>query len=232
MLFYFGAVLSFVSLWVNQKESPHAYTWILSLFAIAVLALFVTGMVTRLYFTPRAERKRRQDFLTQAFGVSLTYENTVGYYNNDFADSAKKLAAQVLENSFFTKQLALKVAHRERIKVTVYFLLWFICLLNRNTEFGVILAATQAVFSEQIVSRAIRLEWLRGKCEQVHDDVYRLFQSNVSDQRFLPMAIDSLLLYETAKSNAAIVMPSKLFHRLNGDFSAEWGSIRERLKIN
>ncbi|MDI3561766.1 hypothetical protein [Bradyrhizobium sp. Arg816] len=40
-----------------------------------------------------------------------------------------------------------------------------------------IAVAAQIVFSEQIVSRWLGLEWLRRECERTYDDVYRQFQS-------------------------------------------------------
>jgi hypothetical protein len=230
-LFYIGAALSFASLVVNQEDYPRLYGTLLIIFAVAVLALFAIGMFARLYFTPRAEQKRRQDFLTEAYGVSLTHENTVGYYNNDFTDPPRKLAAQLLENSYFSKELVLRIAHEQRVKAGGYFLIWLILVLNRRTEFGVILAASQALFSEQVLSKAIRVDWFRSKCEKVHEDVYRLFQSDVVADRFLPQALDSLLLYETAKSNAAIVIPSKLFQLMNPELSRKWNEIRARLHL-
>ena len=95
-LFYANAVLSVASLLVEKQAHPIAYDWILIFFALAVAALFAIGLVSRLYLTPRAEDKRRQDFFTSACGVSLTHEKTDGYYNNDFTEPSKRLAAQVL----------------------------------------------------------------------------------------------------------------------------------------
>jgi hypothetical protein len=228
-LFYAGALLSILVLIVNPSRYPDLYGLIFVLFVIVVVLFFAVTMSARLYFTPRAEQKRRQDFLTSAFGVSLTHENTCGYYNNDFKEPPKKIAAQLLENSFFSKSLTLKIAQNERLKTAGYFAIWLTALVCRKTDVGVILAATQALFSEQILSRMIRIEWFRSKCERVHDDVYRLFQTALADDRFLPMALDSLLLYETAKSNAAVVIPSKLFKRMNAELSVEWEKIREKL---
>jgi hypothetical protein len=229
--FYLGAVLSFVTLFVDRQRSPEIYQWTLAAFVLIVASYFVIGLVARLYFTPRAEHKRREDFLSEAFGVSLTAENAEGYYNNEFKEPDKKLAAQTLENSFFTKALLLRVAQRERVKTLGYFALWLILAVNRTTDIGVILAATQAVFSEQVLSKLVRVEWLRARCEKVYDDVYRLFQSKVSAERFLPLALDSLLLYETAKSNAAVVISSKLFEKLNDELSNEWKGVRTKLDL-
>lgn len=230
-LFYANAALSVASLLVEKQAHPIAYDWILIFFAVAVAALFTIGMVSRLYFTPRAEDKRRQDFFTSACGVSLTHEKTDGYYNNDFTEPIKRMAAQVLENSHFSKAISLRMAQTERIKVIAYAVIWLICVLNRQTDLGIVVAASQAVFSEQVVSKWLRLEWLRIRFEKTYDDVYRLFQSKPAAPKFNAMTLESLGMYETAKANAAITLSSKIFRRLNAELSAEWDRIKAELKI-
>jgi hypothetical protein len=230
-LFYTGAILSIVSVLVEKQAHPNAYDFVMSAFAITVIALFALGLVSRLYLTPRAEDKRRQDFFSSACGVGLTHEKTEGYYNNDFVESIKRMAAQVLENSHFSKAVALRMARVERAKVAVYALAWLLCLLNRQTDLGIVVAASQAVFSEQVVSRWLRLEWLRIRFEKTYDDVYRLFQSKPAASRFNAMTLESLGMYETAKANGAITLSSKLFRQLNDELSAEWERIKNELKI-
>ncbi|MBL8267740.1 hypothetical protein [Steroidobacter sp.] len=231
-LFYASAVLSIASLLVEKQAHPQAYDLILIFFAVAVAALFTIGLVSRLYFTPRAEDKRRQDFFTSACGVSLTHERTDGYYNNDFTEPIKRMAAQVLENSHFSKAIALRMARVERIKVIVYAIIWLICVLNRQTDLGIVVAASQAVFSEQVVSKWLRLEWLRTRFEKTYDDVYRLFQSKPVASKFCAMTLESLGMYETAKANGAITLSSKVFHQLNSELSVEWDRIRGELDLS
>jgi hypothetical protein len=230
-LFYANAALSIASLLVEKQTHPIAYDWILTFFAVAVAALFTIGLVSRLYLTPRAEDKRRQDFFTSACGVSLTHEQTDGYYNNDFAEPIKRMAAQALENGHFSKAIALRMARTERIKVIAYAVIWLVCVLNRQADLGIVVAASQAVFSEQVVSKWLRLEWLRIRFEKTYDDVYRLFQSKPAAPKFNAMTLESLGMYETAKANAAITLSSKVFHRLNAELSAEWDRIKAELKI-
>jgi hypothetical protein len=230
-LFYVGAILSIVSLLVEKQANPTAYDFVMSAFAIAVIALFALGIVSRLYLTPRAEDKRRQDFFSSAYGVGLTHEKTEGYYNNDFVEPIKRMAAQVLENSHFSKAIALRMVRFERAKVTVYALIWLLCLLNRQTDLGLVVAASQALFSEQIVSKWLRLEWLRIRFEKTYEDVYRLFQSRPAASKFNAMTLDSLGMYEAAKSTGAITLSSRLFRQLNDELSAEWERIKRELKI-
>ncbi|CAJ8754366.1 Uncharacterised protein [Burkholderia pseudomallei] len=223
-LFYVGAVLSVLSLLLDKSAYPRIYDWVQVGFLIDAVVLFVLGQVSRLYLTPRAEDKRRQDFFGRAFDVSLSHEVTDGYYNNDARDPNRKLAAQLLENSLFSKTIALSMARFERIKLLVYAVLWLVCVINRQSDLGVILAASQVVFSEQLVSRWLRLEWLRMRFEKTYDDVYRLFQSRPAASTFAAMALDSLTSYEAAKSTAGITLSSGTFDKLNPSISNEWTS--------
>lgn len=231
LLFYLGAALSILYLFVDKSLHPKLSTCILIAFAVFTLSLFTLGLVLRFYLIPRALDRRRQDFFSNACGVNLTHEQTGGYYNNDFTQPIKRIAAQVLENSLFTKTITLQMLRGERTKITIYAVMWLICLFFRSTDLDVVVAASQAVFSEQILAKWIRLEWLRIRSERVFDDVYRLFQSRPALPEFSAITLDALSVYETTKSNAAITLSSKTFEELNPTLSTEWDSIKTALKI-
>jgi hypothetical protein len=231
LLFYLNALLSFCTLLVDQKVHPDAYNVVLLLFSISVVAMFALGMLQRLYLAPRAEDKRRQDFFSSAWNVNLIHQQTDGYYNNDLKDPIKRMAAQVLENSLFSKEIALRMARRERIKVALYALIWLVLLHNRRTDLGWVVAVSQALFSEQMLSKLLRLEWLRMRFERTFDDVFRLFQTKPSLAQFNANALDALSLYETAKASAGITLSSNIFDDLNPTLSTEWGKVKATLKI-
>lgn len=86
------------------------------------------------------------------------------------------------------------------------------------------------MFSEQVVSKWLRLEWLRMRFEKTYDDVYRLFQSRPVARKFSAMTLESLGMYETAKANAAVTLLSRLFRQLNAELSVEWERIKAELK--
>lgn len=229
--FYIGAVLSVLVLVIEKVEHPIAYDVLLTIFALDVLALFIASMASRLYFNPRAADERNRDFLTNACDVKLTHEQTDGYYNNDASEPLRRVAAQVLENTFFSKRIALRMAKAERIRNGIYIAIWLVCVLFRRTDLGVIVACAQAVFSEQIISKWLRLEWLRARSERVYDNVYRLFRANPKKSEFNAMALEEYVLYETAKANAAITLSGKIFNEMNPTLSEEWASIQKTLSI-
>jgi Co/Zn/Cd efflux system component len=119
-LFLLVAALSILALAVERTTYPILYDLVQGTFVVGVLALFFLGLGIRLYWTPRADDKRRQDLLSNSFAVALTHEQTSGYYNNDQTNPLRRLCASLLENSFFSKNVTLKMAHGERIRVVVY----------------------------------------------------------------------------------------------------------------
>jgi hypothetical protein len=231
IFFLVGALLSFVVLLVDATSRPTLYEAAMATFGLVVVATFIVGLTLRLYVTPRAEDARRHDFFSSACNVQIIHQQTDGYYNNDCKDPIKRMAAQVLENSLFSKAIALRMARRERARVAVYAAVWLALAHYRQTDIGWIVAASQAVFSEQILSRWLRLEWLRTRFERTFADMYRLFQLKPALAKFNAEALNSLSMYETAKANAAITLSSRLFDQLNPALSEEWTRIRAGLGI-
>lgn len=232
-LFYLVAALSVSALMVERALSPKLYDFVQGSFVVGVLAVFFTGLGIRLYWTPRAEDKRRQELLSNSFSVALTHEQTSGYYNNDQTNPFRRLCASLLENSFFSKHVILTMARWERIRIAVYALIWIVALLNRATDLALAAAMAQAVFSEQIISKWIRLEWLRMRFERIYDSLYRFVQTmpNFDTDEFRVHALETFGDYETGKGYGGITLSARIFERLNPSLSAEWAEIRKTLKL-
>lgn len=232
-LFWIVAVLSVSALAIERASQPKVYDLVQGGFVLGVLALFFLGQGVRLYWTPRAEDKRRQDLLSNSFSVAITHEQTNGYYNNEQTNPLRRLCASLLENSFFSKSIALKMAHRERVRMAFYTTVWITALLNRSTDLALGAAMAQAVFSEQIIAKWIRLEWLRMRFERVYEGLYRLIQTttNFNKDEFRVRVLEAFGEYETSKGYGGITLSTKVFERLNPSLSIEWSNIRNTLKI-
>ncbi|MFZ6814928.1 hypothetical protein ACO0K3_10710 [Undibacterium sp. Rencai35W] len=227
--FYAGAILSIVILVVEKVTHPTLYQWLQIAFVLIVVGFFLTGIVTRLYFFPRAEDARRSEFLSNVFGVELTYERTQGYYNNDETDPYKRLSLCVLENSFFSKSILRKMVARERIKVAVYFFLFLVVILWRETPGDWLVASAQVLFSEVIFSKWLRLEWLRNRAENIYQSTYQLIQSQPKADRLQVYALDAFGRYETGKTLCSILQSKDFFEQLNPTLTAEWERVKQGL---
>lgn len=229
-LFYANAVASLAVLVIDKIAHPIIYASIQTLFGLLVFTSFVLGLVTKLYLVPRGADKRVSDFVSAAFSVSLTPDRTAGYYNNTAADPTRRSALQLLENCYFTKEIVRLMCKRQRVIVSVYVVLWIIVMIYRDAPMDFVLVAIQVVFSEQIVSSIVRMEWLRSRTERIFDALFR--QLNTTSQYgpcFSAYVIEQLVCYENAKATSNITTSSKIFHANNARLSGEWDRIRGSL---
>jgi len=231
-LFVLTAVLSFLALNYDPKAEQDAYNLIQTAFITSAVLLFILGQVSRLYFWPRAETPRRKDFLSYCLSTNLTHIRTTGYYNNDEANPIRRMGAAVLENTLFTRAVNLKMLKGVRFWTALYFVVWFVAIEMRNTDLGWIAVAAQVLFSEQLVSRWLRLEWLGRKCEEIHNNLLVIFVSGAAPDAMQPFVLDAFVGYETAKANAGVLTSEKIFHKLNPSLSAEWEQIKQSAKIS
>lgn len=231
-IFYFTAVVSVVVLFVERAEHPLLFNVLSVVFAVAVIAVFGIGLAVRLYWMPRADEARIQDFFANAYDIPLTHITTTGYYNNNATDAVRRVAAQALENALFSKNIALKMLSRERWRAVLYAALWLTAAINRTTDIGWIVGVSQIVFSEQIISRWFRLEWLRQKFEATYSTLYQLFQSAPeSSANFHARSVAAFVIYESAKANSAVTLSTSDFQEMNPALTAEWEKIKQVLKI-
>lgn len=230
-LFYLTALLSFAILVVDKSEIPIIYDLAQGSFILFVITVFSIGLVVRLYLKPRAEDMRRKDLLSKASGFPLTHIKTQGYYNNDEQTSIRFLGASIMESSYFSARILLMMVRYERIKIATYVLLFVIALLNRRTDLALAATAAVAIFSEQILSQWIRMEWLRSRCESSYDSLYGLFQNMPKKELFEAKVLELIFIYETSKANASITFSDRIFQKNNEKLSSEWNEIKKSLKI-
>jgi hypothetical protein len=233
VLFYIAAALSIAALQVDKATYSAAYDGVQSLFAVSVLAVFVLGLAVRLYWSTRAHVKRVSDFISSAFDVALISQPSAGYYNNAEVEPFRRVAASLMENTLFSKSILQKMLVGERIKVAIYAAVWLFAALTRATDLALIAAVAQVIFSEQIISRWVRMEWLRNRVEQVYEDIYSLVQpaSNRDTKEFKARTVECLMRYETGKAQAGISLSTRLFKRLNPVLTKQWDETARRLHI-
>jgi hypothetical protein len=230
-LFYVAAALSIAALLVEKSSHPNLYELTQICFVLAVIGVFVLGIVIRVHWRPLAEDKRRSELISNSSKVFLTVEQTQLYYNNEQSDPTKRLGVITLENSHFSKAIALEMLTWERIKVGGYIIVFLTALLYRRTDLAVAATVAQAILSEQIISHWIRLEWLRARFQKTYDQLYSLMQSNPAKQVLYARVLESFAYYETGKSNAGISLSSKIFFQRNAELSEEWEKIKKTLKL-
>ena len=225
VLFWIAAALSIGVLFLEKGAHPVLYEITQIGFALSVIALFVLGLTLRLYWTPLAEDQRRLSLISDSFDIPLTPEKTIGFFNNDETEPFRHLGFSMMENCFFTRAITLEMLKTERAIVCLYAVVFLVCVFVRSTDPAIIPIAAQAVFSEQLISRWLRLEWLSARSGTIYARLYDLFQAPPAMRIRNARIVDSLTAYETSKANAGIALSSPIFLRLNPRLSAEWKTI-------
>jgi hypothetical protein len=233
VFFLSGAVLSIAALHADTVKIDGLDQILNILFLISVVLHSVLTHFSGFYLIPRAENIRRKQLISNSLDIPLTSEQTNLYYNNEVAPSLIRLGVNVLENSFFAKNVCNEMAKKQRIKVLVYFCLWFFAILYRDTELGLLLILTQILFSGDILIRWLKIELLRAKNESIYEKLYSLFLNKVDQEntKAIGSILDAFASYEAAKSSASIKQSTKIFKKINQKLTRDWSVIRERLGI-
>lgn len=232
--FLLAAILSIAILFVDRNSSATAHDFIQAIFVLSVICHFLSGIVIKIYFSARAHAFRIADFVSNAFSTPLTMNPSEGYYNTAGKDTFVRLGESALENTLFTKAIVGRMLISERVMIAVYALVWLGAVLNRTTDLAIIAVAAQVLFSEQLLSRWIRLEWLRSRVEKVHDDLYTLFRSfsEREGNEFQARVVQAVILYEASKAQAGISLSPGVFKKLNDELSRNWKDTRSQLDID
>lgn len=228
-LFVIGGILSFSPLLEEVLPYP-AYQGVQIAFLCTVIVLFVLNHLLRLHLIPQAEESRLQDFLSSAYGVNLTENTTQKYYNNEEENPPRRAALQLLENLFFTKRVASEMLKSVRLICLAYVLGWLALVLCREVNLSWVFIVSQVLFSEEVLSRYIRLEWLRQRTKKLYIAVYRLFQTNMEQGHFEVYALENFVIYEKIKAGLSVTLSSKVFASLNDELSVEWDTVRQPLE--
>ena len=233
LLFWLSTTLSVAVFYGDLLPWPTLENLPSLLFVPAVLLHFALSQYIRFHLLPRAESKRRQVLLSNAFDVPLSSERTNRYYNNPLEPSIKRLAANIFENAFFAKHVCEEMAQRERRNLFIYALIYMVALLMRTTDLGLLIVLTQTLFSGELLIKWFHLEILRQSNERVYDDLYGKFLSGIDMEsgKGIASVLHAFSDYETAKARASIKQSSKIFFKLNPELTEEWETIKQKLSL-
>jgi hypothetical protein len=231
VLFWFGAVLSIAAAIVPEAGNETIYHGVQASFLVVVVAMFLVDQCAKLYLAPRAADARTQDFLSHAYQQPLSGNRTSGYYNNGVSAGMAKVAAQVFENTLFTKEICRAMLRSQMPVILAYVVIWLVALAYGQAPISLMAASAQLIFSEQVFARLIRTLWLQRRSEALHEYFRQLYVSKASGKNFDALALYGFTRYEAAKATAGLTLPSKVFNRLNGSLSMQWKQLKQAHSI-
>jgi hypothetical protein len=230
IIFYGTAVLSILTLIMPQEWRLVRLAAEIA-FPASSLGLFVISMTVRLYWAPRAHEHRLADLLSNSFKIAIIEDRSEGYYNNNESEPIRRLNAAIMENAFFGKNIVMAMLTAERMQAGGYAIFWLLALLYRSTDLAIIAVVAQVLFSEHVLSRWLRIEFLHGRLERAYRTAYDLATIAIPADQLQVRIVENLTLYEAWKAEAGISLSTRIFKRLNPKLSAEWERIARQAGV-
>ncbi len=233
LLFWVTALLS-LCMPFSEKLGVHFQNILQSVFIVFVIAHFATSQINRFYLIPRAERMRRKQMISDAFGTNLSHDKTSLYYNNEYLPSVNRLGANTIENALFSKEVVASMLCSKRIITSGYVAIWVLAFALRHNNLEILTWITQIVFSGAIIAQWMNLEVLRFRHENTYEQLHSHFLHEISENspRAVATILDAFVAYESAKSSAGCLLSSKVFNKLNPEITKKWDQIRQELNMN
>lgn len=232
-LFWFAAIISLLIPYSNEVLQPTERSLLIATFIASVFLHFVLSEALRFYYIPRAEQARRKQLLTDAFDTPLSHDKTSLYYNNSYSPSLKRLAANIMENAYFSKAIASKMLVKKRLIIGAYLVALIFIFALRHDNLNVLIWITQIVFSSEILAAWIKLEVLRNNHENVYNNLHAHFLNGIDKDSTVAIAniLNDFVNYESAKAASRVKLSSKIFKNLNTELSKKWDRIADELNM-
>lgn len=229
---FWGIVLLSLFVLCPSKLFSNWIEFLKNLNILANIIFTVFSFYLTVIAIPKAEKKRRQQLLSNALGAPLIIEKTNLYYNNDYAPSIERLGANIMENAFFSKAVVQNMLITIRFYTIGYLLIWLSFFVYRASNADLLLSITQVVFSSAVLFRYLQLELLRHRHEITFNNLYNHFYSQGGNQaKSTALILDNFADYETSKSIAGSMLNSDTFFKLNDELTKKWNIVCSELKL-
>lgn len=230
-LFWFSVFCSIAVFFTNNKPTVNYIMNII--FIITTVLYFIINNWLTLFLLREAQNKRRIHLLSDSLGVNLDDEQTNLYYNNSQSPSIIRLGVNVFENSLFTWRITEEMAKNERLKVSLYVLIWLLVMLIREVNLNFIAIIAQTLFISGLIVNYVKLEILRNSCAQLFNEFRQIFliKGLNTNHQIVATILSLVFRYETVVASMGVHLSSKIFHRINPAVTDEWESVKRNLHL-
>jgi len=183
--------------------------------AVLIVAIFVLGMIVDFIYR-NAENLRRLDLIDNSFGTRLSEKKSKDYYtNDDIKYGYKKVGVNNFESAFFTYRILKESINKERIKVGIIAILFFILAVYGYDKVFILVLQLSIPFS--LISRLYKTEMLYCGSKSVCDNYRSIFDkaAELNEIKFHAEIIKNLLVYESNLAWSSILLDDKTYNKMN-----------------
>lgn len=206
-------------------------------FFVALLCLLVIGSVLvsirlRCLINDGNTAQRTAQF-ADAFGVACEHPVRDGYYNSALGPGLRRLLATTCESAGLTKEILREMVTAEFFKIVGFGIVFIAYVSYWKTDSNVVTVAAQALFSGELAGSLYAMMRYSAKAQRAHDALINLFRTsaNLDDSHASAIGLSAHVDYECAKEEAAILLDSKIYQKLNPAYTERWNRLRTEFKI-
>jgi hypothetical protein len=207
-------------------------------FFVALLCLLVIGSVlvsirTRCLINDGNTAQRTAQF-ADAFGVACEHPVRDGYYNSSLGPGLRRLLATTCESAGLTKEILRKMVTEEFFKVAGFGVAFIAYVSYWKTNSNIVTVAAQTLFSGELAGSVYMMLRYASKARRSYEALIALFRTsaNLDDPHAAAIGMSAHVDYECAKEEAAILLDSKIYEKLNPAYTKRWDRLRTEFKID
>jgi len=203
---------------------------------LAIVAYYVTDIVTDVFLYPATARLRRIGFIDNSLGARFLSQESKHYFTNDtLKPSLYKLSVNCFENCYFTyniaKEMTPGVITKSVIFSVVFLTTAYVGLRGNVLALPILQILLSALFLTELIHHLTfvsRLRILKEKFELHFNDTIKTKSKRNDPQH--PILL--LLEYETTLAFNKAPLSDKVYQSIKTKLSAEWENIKTRYEIN
>jgi hypothetical protein len=228
-------ILALVPIIIDQfdliKKNNEDVKTIIEIFSmIVILAGFIIVSIKDFYLFPKAETKRRHDFIDNGLGVTFSLRNSEDYYtNNDLTPGMYKLGVNLFQNVYFTTLISKKMRPKHIWKASSFAGVFILIAIYGLKNSPIALPILQFLFSASILGDLIKLLLFVNRNEKILDQVKTFFSAGVKNESII---LKNYIEYETNLAWGMILLDDTIFNKYNTETEQEWQAIKNRYNIH
>lgn len=177
---------------------------------------------------------QREAQFSDAFGVGCEHPVRDGYYNSSLGPGLRRLLATTCESAGLTKEILGEMVTAQLFKVVGFGIIFLAYVCYSKTDASIVAVAAQTLFSGELIGSLVEMMRYSNKVKIAGQALLNFFRTsaNLDDPHAVAIGLSAHVDYECAKEEAAILLDSKIYNRLNPSYTERWNRLRTEFKID
>lgn len=229
-LFALNALLSFGLIFTKDTRIE---PFLAAFLCVLVVGSLFVSLRSRCLINNGNTAQRAAQF-ANAFGVACEHPVRDGYYNSALRPGLRRLLATTCESAGLTKEILHEMFTAHLFKVVGFGIIFLAYICYWKSDSSIIAVAAQTLFSADLIGSLVGMIRYSQKVRTAEQTLVNFFRTaaDLDDPHAMAIGLSAHVDYECAKEEAAILLDSKIYDKLNPSYTERWNRLRAEFKID